>query len=598
MNQINKIALTLLISVGLFSCMKMPENDFGNDMVKTMDNLVISKDFDWQTTITIDVSIKLPENINVLPLRITSVDDKRIYFVGYPENEGRILFTKITVPAYETQLKLVFSGLSGVPAVIVSINGNYLDFDTNTMLKGVRVPCDLSGIQTYSQHAWHSAANGNNIGSLRDAYFPIVFPGGLVIGDPLHYSIRFESSQAIADFLPATGHSKVLSQNATNPSNAAGVGLWAGQIAAAMLNVAFDEAAVYPQHGSNQLKDLVFIAGPFKGMSVENFLILANKAIGGGGTDGFSINEYAYAAEQINLNFENGSKNFLTCTTNSGGDGTGPTEVHLQGTLAYEDLWPWKGDYDFNDIVIAYDFNVFKNIQEQVRHITATFTLHAFGASYLNGFGFSLPSVPPDAIISVSGSRLKSNTYINLIANGLEAGQTNATVIVFDDAYDLMPHPGIGIGVNTESAAPYVTPVSVVIEMKFLDNNTAAPGGPVSFSQLNIGGFNPFIIVDQNRGVEVHLPGYHPTSLANESMLFSGENSTGSLPFSYYKTITNLPWAINIPEVFHYPIEKQEITGAYLRFADWAESGGQLYPDWYKNIEGYTNQSLIYQARN
>ena len=567
-------------------------------MVKDMDNLVISKDFDWQTTITIEVTIKLPENINVLPLRITSIDGKKTYFIGYPENGGRILFTKITVPAYESQLKLVFSEQSEMPAAIVSINGNYLDFDANAMLKGVRMPCDLSGIQTYSQDAWHSAANGNNIGNLRDAYFPAVFPEGLVIGDPLHHTIRFESSQTIADFLPATGFSQMLSQSAINPLNAAGIGLWAGQIAAAMLNVAFDEAAVYPQHGPNQLKDLVFIAGPFKGMSVKNFLSLANKAIGGGGTDGFSINEIAYAAEQINLNFENGGQNFLTCTVNSVGDGTGPTEVQLQGTLAYEDLWPWKGDYDFNDIVITYDFNVFKNVQEQVRHITATFTLYAFGASYLNGFGFTLPNVSPDAIISVTGARLKANSYINLIPSGLEAGQTNATVIVFDDAYDLMPHPGIGIGVNTDPSAPYVEPVSIVIEMSFLNNGTAAPGGPVSFSQLNIGSFNPFILVNQNRGVEVHLPGYPPTSLANESMLLSGENSSGSLPSSYYKTITNLPWAINIPEVFHYPIEKQEITGTHLRFADWAESGGQLYPDWFKNLGGYTNQSLIYQTPN
>ncbi len=28
------------------------------------------------------------------------------------------------------------------------------------------------------------------------------------------------------------------------------------------------------------------------------------------------------------------------------------------GTLAYEDLWPGKGDYDFNDLVLDYRFKL------------------------------------------------------------------------------------------------------------------------------------------------------------------------------------------------------------------------------------------------
>ncbi len=133
--------------------------------------------------------------------------------------------------------------------------------------------------------------------------------------------------------------------------------------------------------------------------------------------------------------------------------------------------------------------------------------------------------------------------------------------------------------------------------MSFFNNGNAAPGGPVSFSQLNIGGFNPFIIVNQNRGVEVHLPGYPPTSLANESILRSGENSSGSLPFSYYKTTGNLPWQSISPKCFVTQLKTRN-TGAYLRFGDWVESGGQAYTDWFKNIDGYSNKSLIYQIRN
>ena len=63
----------------------------------------------------------------------------------------------------------------------------------------------------------------------------------------------------------------------------------------------------------------------------------------------------------------------------------------------------------------------------------------------------------------------------------------------------------------------------------------------------------------------------------------------------YYKTQTNLPWAINISDKFSYLYEKEAINTGYLKFNAWAESGGALYPDWYVNTAvGYRNSSKIY----
>lgn len=583
-----------LITLSLWSCMKPNVNESRTEgRVISMNDLVVSQNFNWKTTKTLNVDIQLPTDLNVLPLSITSKDGKRVYFTGYPEDESNVLKTIITVPTYEQDLKLTFASQANMADQTVPIQGSQLYYNVNQNLKSIASVCDLSGLTTYSQGGWHAPAQGNNAGVLRDAHFLDVFPTGLVVGDPNHFAMTFTSAQAVANFLPAGGNSQVLTQNLTNPSNASQTGSWAGQIVAAMMNVEFNDAG-YLGNGVNKLKDLVFLAGPFQGMSVANFLNVANTAIGSGGTGGFTINEIAYAAEQINTNFENGDLNYFTCTVNGGGNGTGPTEVHYTGTLAYEDLWPWKGDYDFNDLVIGYNFAVFKNVQEQIRHITATFVVYAFGASYYNGFGFSLPQIPPEAIISVSGYQLKQGSYISLRPNGLEANQPHATVIVFDDAFDLMQHPGMGIGVNTDPSAPYVTPDTLVIEMSFMNNGVPAPGGPVTFNQLDIGNFNPFIIVNQERGVEVHLPGYPPTALADPSFIGTGQDDGNTGPNRYYRTANNLPWAINIPEVFEYPIEKQDITGAYYHFADWAQSDGTLYPDWYQDKPGYRNTNLIY----
>lgn len=255
------------------------------------------------------------------------------------------------------------------------------------------------------------------------------------------------------------------------------------------------------------------------------------------------------------------------------------------GTLAFEDLWPYRGDYDFNDAVIDYNFNQITNGGNQVVEIQGTFILRAHGAFYRNGFGFEMP-VAPNAVASVSGTRISSN-YIQRNANGTEANQPKAVVIVWDDSYDVLPPVGNSIGANTTPEVPFIIPDT--IQVKILFNQ------PVPMSQLGIPPYNPFIIVNKQRGVEVHLPDKPPTALADFTLLGSGHDNSIPSQGRYYKTMNNLPWAINIIERFEYPIEKTEVIDAHLKFGDWAESGGSLFNDWYKNKTGYRNTEKIYQ---
>jgi hypothetical protein len=41
-------------------------------------------------------------------------------------------------------------------------------------------------------------------------------------------------------------------------------------------------------------------------------------------------------------------------------------------------------------------------------------------------------------------------------------------------------------------------------------------------------------------------------------------------------------------------IEKVDFTEAYLKFVDWAISGGVNYADWYLNLPGNRNEAKIY----
>ncbi len=260
--------------------------------------------------------------------------------------------------------------------------------------------------------------------------------------------------------------------------------------------------------------------------------------------------------------------------------------AHGPGTLAFEDLWPGKGDYDFNDLVIDYQFEVISNLDNYVDKVIATFELKAFGAALENGFGFQLGNVNSNDL-TVTGSQL-TESFISLNGNGTEAGQSYATIIVFDNTFSHMENPGWGIGVNTTPDAAYVQPVRFTLILKFKPNTYLV-------NELDIAGFNPFLIVNKTRGHEVHLPYYKPTELADASLFGQWEDDSKPATGRYYVTENNLPWALNIYENFEYPIEKQDLLQVYLKFAEWANSGGTLFPDWYKNLPGYRNQYLIYQ---
>lgn len=260
------------------------------------------------------------------------------------------------------------------------------------------------------------------------------------------------------------------------------------------------------------------------------------------------------------------------------------------GSLAFEDLWPGTGDYDFNDLVVDYRFQTVTNASNEVVEIFGSFVSKASGAYLNNGFGFSLPDagsglVSDPSNFTVSGFDL-SEGYVNLNAYGHETGQSKPTMIVFDNIFNLMPHAGTALGVNTEDNQPFVEFDTLTL--------TITPNNIYDASDFSVSSWNPFIIVDLERSHEVHLPDYPPTDLADQSLYGVYEDNSDPTQNRYYKTQGNLPWAIDIPAEFNWPLEKQQITSAYNYFSTWAESGGQEYTDWYEDIANYRDNTKIY----
>ena len=123
---------------------------------------------------------------------------------------------------------------------------------------------------------------------------------------------------------------------------------------------------------------------------------------------------------------------------------------------------------------------------------------------------------------------------------------------------------------------------------------------PVAASVTGTAPYNPFIIIDlpASRGAEVHLPGNPPTDLADTGLFGQWADDTNPGNGKYYQTASNLPWALDIPVSFEYPVEQVQIINAYNHFVEWAESAGGVYPDWYGTGSGYRNAENIYSPSN
>lgn len=227
---------------------------------------------------------------------------------------------------------------------------------------------------------------------------------------------------------------------------------------------------------------------------------------------------------------------------------------YFKATVAFEDLWPFIGDYDFNDTAIDYNITTVTNPQNLIVELLFEVILDADGGGFNNAFAFELEGIAPSAIQSISGQALTQGVF-TLDANGTESGQTNAVIPVFDDDTTVL-------GQNLSVVVTLVSPLASV---------GTAP-------------FDPFIVVNGDRQMEIHLIGNDPTDLGNATPTVTGANADVD---GDYATDNGLPWAINIIDKIPLPVEKTPINEGFIYFNEWAQSGGTSRTDWYEDKTGY-----------
>jgi LruC domain-containing protein len=80
----------------------------------------------------------------------------------------------------------------------------------------------------------------------------------------------------------------------------------------------------------------------------------------------------------------------------------------------------------------------------------------------------------------------------------------------------------------------------------------------------------------------------------NTSYFGQGQDNSNPAQSIYYRTSSGLPWVLDVTESVPYAEEKTDFTEAFVKFAQWATSGGTSYTDWYQDLPTYRNTDKLF----
>lgn len=264
-------------------------------------------------------------------------------------------------------------------------------------------------------------------------------------------------------------------------------------------------------------------------------------------------------------------------------------DTRVSGTAAFEDQWPTKGDYDFNDLVIYYEYILRTDADNDVRSFTYIFDILAAGAGEDNGLAMKLPVASSDILGEGTFDALivsEGDSPDEPAATGYEPVEDGTVLSFFSHVFDEVFETEQTI-INTEFGGNQQPVPTVSGTVYFAD-------GVLKAEDLGNLPYDLFL-VKSDEVMEVHYPDLPPSGLQDDDPGI-GEGDDDSVPAlgRYYKTSNNLPWALHVPIRWEYPSERNQIIKGYRYFADWAGSNGADHQDWYVDTADHIDRDYIY----
>lgn len=211
--------------------------------------------------------------------------------------------------------------------------------------------------------------------------------------------------------------------------------------------------------------------------------------------------------------------------------------------VAYEDLFPSKGDYDFNDAIVAYRYQLGINASGLVDRIDGTAYLVARGSNYTHNWvlDVALPAgtVATTATCATQDAAKAATECAITVADGKLHWKA------FTDTRSILP--------VTDAARPQRNTFADVAPLQ----------GPKSTFSISLA--NPIPL----SGLGVDDPWLHVVDTNQDIHLNSARDANG------------FPFALKMPSQWRVPVEGQDMGLAYPEFINFVSSSGGNATNWY-----------------
>lgn len=262
-------------------------------------------------------------------------------------------------------------------------------------------------------------------------------------------------------------------------------------------------------------------------------------------------------------------------------------------TVAFEDNWPYEGDYDMNDMVTYLRTTVYRT-DGKITLVNITGQLSAVGATYHNGFGIRLPGVLRSQI-DEENVQYTINDRDWSHYNPLEAGRNEA---IFIPTWNVWSYVSAG-----EDCTFYRTEAGCGSNIQMRFNLTIPMKEPIESDLAGV--FDPFMFATPGawhgdhfaeppgRGYEIHMKNQTPTEAFNMSLISGlGEDASDPSRNLYFQTANGLPWAMEMGNRWQYPLEYRDLVLAYPKFPNFVSSEGSEDADWFSDTKA--NSELLF----
>ena len=250
-------------------------------------------------------------------------------------------------------------------------------------------------------------------------------------------------------------------------------------------------------------------------------------------------------------------------------------------TLAYEDNWPEKGDYDVNDVVIKMRASA-SYTDNGLSKVKLEGNISAVGASYHNGFAVRLYGIDVDTVESNTVRYMLNNELVT--SSPIESGRQELIVVITDDVWKLVkPPPGCDY-FNTQDACMGGVggEFSIALQLQESPENQGFSVynlDPFIFATPNT--FHGNLVGESGRGWEVHLKNHEPTEAFNSNLLGMADDASDPAAGYYFQSGNGMPWAFEITNDWAYPKEFIDLAIAYPEFQGFVESNGNSNSRWF-----------------